>query len=377
MTQYDAIVLGVGGMGSATLYHLARRGHRVLGIEQFSLGHEFGSSHGVTRIIRLAYAEHPSYVPLLRRSYQLWREMEQTAAERLLFITGGLDIGAPESEMVVGSLRSCIEHEIPHQTLDAAEMSRRFPGYRLPSGMVGVYQSDGGFVLPERSIVTHIMAAQSLGAEVHGCERVQSWREAGAGVEVQTDRDVYQASRLIITAGPWAAQAVPALRTLAVPERQVMIWAQPLRPELFAADVFPIFNMAAPEGRYYGFPVYSVPGFKMGKFHHRSEQVDPDHMNRDCDREDEAVLREGIARYFPDANGPTLAMKTCLFTNSPDEHFILDLLPGVPQVSIAAGFSGHGFKFATVIGEIMADFALEGGSPRHDLSLFRLERFIA
>ena len=140
MTFYDAIVLGVGGMGSATLYHLARRGYRVLGIEQFSLGHDLGASHGVTRIIRLAYAEHPSYVPLLRRAYHLWREMEHTAGERLLFITGGLDIGAPESEMVAGSLRSCLEHEIPHQTLDAAEISRRFPGYRLPSGMVGVYQ---------------------------------------------------------------------------------------------------------------------------------------------------------------------------------------------------------------------------------------------
>jgi len=377
MTSYDAIVLGVGGMGSATLYHLARRGYRVLGIEQFSLGHEMGSSHGVTRIIRLAYAEHPSYVPLLRRAYHLWREMEHTAGERLLFITGGLDIGAPEGEMVSGSLRSCLEHEIPHQMLDAAEISHRFPGYRLPAGMVGVYQSDGGFVLPERSIATHVMAAQSFGAEVHGCERVVEWCEIGAGIEVKTDRDTYRAGRLIITAGPWAAQAVPALRPLAVPERQVMIWVQPLRPERFAPDAFPIFNMEAQEGRYYGFPVYGVPGFKMGRFHHRGEHVDPNRMNRDCDREDEAILREGIVRYFPDANGPTLAMKTCLFTNSPDEHFILDTLPGVPQVSIAAGFSGHGFKFATVIGEIMADFALEGGCSRYDLGLFKLERFLS
>ncbi len=374
MNRYQAIVLGVGGMGSAALYHLARRGQRVLGIEQFSLGHDLGSSHGVTRIIRLAYAEHPSYVPLLRRAYELWREVEQIAGERLLFITGGMDIGPPNGTMVTGSLRSCREHGIPHERLDAAEVSRRFPGYRLPPEMVAVYQADGGFVLPERSIVTHINAAQALGAEVHGCERVIEWRAEGDGVEVRTDRDNYRADRLVITAGAWAAEAVPMLKPLAVPERQVMIWTQPLRPERFTPDAFPIFNMQAPEGHYYGFPIYGVPGFKLGRYHHRGEQVDPNRMNRDCDREDEALLRVGIARYFPEANGPTLAMKTCLFTNSPDEHFLLDLHPEFPQVSIATGFSGHGFKFATVIGEIMADFAMEGGCRRLDLSLFRLER---
>jgi sarcosine oxidase len=374
VTQYDAIVLGVGGMGSAALYHLARRGRRVLGIEQFSLGHEFGSSHGVTRIIRLAYAEHPSYVPLLRRSYELWREMEKVAGERLLVITGGLDIGAAEGTMVAGSLQSCREHGIAHEVLDAAEVMRRFPGYRLPPEMTAVYQQDGGFVLPERSIAAHVGAALSLGAEVHGCERVVSWSAEGGGVEVRTDRARYRADRLVIAAGPWAAQSAPVLKSLAMPERQVLIWTQPLRAEAFTPEVFPIFNMETPEGRFYGFPVFSVPGFKLGKYHHRGERTDPDAMYRGFDRADETVLREGIERYFPDANGPTLAMKTCLFTNSPDEHFILDLHPEWPQVAIAAGFSGHGFKFAPVIGEIMADLALEGDCARHDLSLFRLAR---
>jgi sarcosine oxidase len=300
--------------------------------------------------------------------------MEQHAGEPLLLITGGMDIGPADGEMIAGSLQSCREHDIPHETLDAAEVGRRFPGYRLAPEMVAVYQADGGFVLPERSIVTHVVAAQALGAEVHGCERVIEWRAEGSGVEVRTDRDTYRADRLVITAGAWAAHVVPRLKSLAVPERQVMIWTQPRRPELFTPSAFPIFNMEAAEGRIYGFPIYGVPGFKLGKFHHRRELVDPDRMNRECDREDEAVLREAIVRYFPEADGPTLAMKTCLFTNSPDEHFILDLHPDFAQVSIAAGFSGHGFKFAPVIGEIMADFALEGGSRRWDLNLFRLVR---
>jgi sarcosine oxidase len=373
--RYDIIVLGIGGMGSAAAWHAANRGRRVLGLEQFSIPHELGSSHGVTRIIRLAYSEHPSYVPLLRRAYQLWRELEDRAGERLLFVTGGIDAGSSASETITGSLRSCREHDLPHEELDAVEVARRFPGFRLPDDMMAVYQPDGGFVLPERSIVAHAEGARALGAEIHAGERVLGWAAEGSGVQVRTDRATYGADRLVITAGPWAAQSVPVLERLAVPERQVLIWTEPLRPEYFATGAFPIFNMEAAEGRFYGFPVHGVPGFKLGKYHHRLEQTDPDRVDREFHPEDEEVLREAIRRYFPDGGGRTLAMKTCMFTNSPDEHFILDLHPEYPQVSIAAGFSGHGFKFAPVIGEIMADFALEGGCGKWDLSLFRLDRF--
>jgi sarcosine oxidase len=373
--RYDAIVLGIGGMGSAAAYHLAKRGRRVLGIEQFGIPHEFGSSHGVTRIIRLAYSEHPSYVPLLRRAYELWREMERAAGERLLVITGGVDVGAAESETIAGCLRSCREHGIAHEELSPAEMARRFPGYRLPAEMMAVYQPDGGFVLPERSIVTHAAAARALGAEIHEGERVTEWDAEGGGVRVRTDAGEYRADRLVITAGPWAAKVVRGLARLAVPERQVMIWTAMRRPEYFAVGAFPIFNMEAEEGRFYGFPEWAVPGFKLGKYHHRLERTDPDAVDREIHAEDEAVLREAIGRYFPDADGATLATKVCLFTNSPDEHFILDVLPGMPQVSVAAGFSGHGFKFAPVIGEVMADFAMEGGCGRWDLGLFKMGRF--
>jgi sarcosine oxidase len=373
--RYDAIILGIGGMGSATAYHLARRGCKVLGIEQFGIPHEFGSSHGVTRIIRLAYAEHPAYVPLLRRAYALWRELETDAREQLLWITGGFDIGDPECELVRGSLRACREHHLAFELLDARAIAQRHPGYCLPANMVGVYQAEGGYVAPERAILSQVALAEAAGAEIHTRERVLGWSAEAGGVSVRTEHATYAANRLVITAGPWAAQCVPQLRPLAVPERQVLIWTEPREPALFAPEVFPIFNMEAPEGRYYGFPVHGVPGFKFGKYHHLHENVNPDAMDRECHAQDEALLREGVRRYFPAADGPTLAMQTCLFTNSPDEHFVLDLHPEFPQVSIAAGFSGHGFKFAPVIGEIMADFALEGGCAKWDLSLFRLARF--
>jgi sarcosine oxidase len=218
------------------------------------------------------------------------------------------------------------------------------------------------------------MAALELGAEVHGQERLVGWQPKGRGVEVQTDGERYSAGKLVMCAGAWEAQLIPELTGLAVPERQVLAWFQPRHPALFHLARFPVFNMAVEEGRYYGFPVYGIPGFKVGRYHHLAQRVDPDSMDREVHREDEAILRHYTARYFPDAAGPTMSMKTCLFTNTPDEHFILDVHPTLPQVSLAAGFSGHGFKFCSVIGEIMADLAQRGES-RHDLTLFRLGRF--
>lgn len=371
--MYDVIVIGVGGMGSATVYHLASRGASVLGLEQFGIPHDLGSSHGVNRIIRLAYMEDPRYVPLLRRSYKLWQSLEHLSGERLLFITGGIDAGLPESDTIEGSLLSCKTHHLKHEKLDSGELNRRFPGYHLPTDFVAVYQPDGGFVLSERCIVSYVVAAQNLGAEVHGHERVVEWQPEDGGVSVLTDRSSYKAKKLVITAGPWAGAVVPALAKVAVPERQVLLWSQPLQPNFFRLGAFPVFNLETPEGRFYGFPVYGIPGFKIGKYHHRREKVVPEHTDRQCHPEDEEVLREAIRRYFPEANGPTMSLKTCLFTNSPDEHFLIDYHPDYRQVSLAAGFSGHGFKFCSVIGEIMAELTLDGGT-RSDISLFRLDR---
>ena len=374
MTHYDAIVLGVGGMGSAALYHLARRRLRVLGIERYNIPHEMGSSHGLTRIIRLAYYEHPSYVPLLRRAYELWRQLENRVQERLLIVTGSVDASPADGEVFCRSKASCDIHHLPYEILDHHDLNARVPGYRLPAGMMALYQPDGGFLLAERCIVAHVIAAQECGAEVHGQERVLEWEAKGRGVEVHTDRGRYSADKLVICAGAWGSKLVPELAHLAVPERQVLGWFQPTRPALFRPHAFPVFNMAVEEGRYYGFPIYGIPGVKVGRYHHREERVDPDQMDREPHREDEEVLRRFTARYFPEAAGPTMSLKTCLFTNTPDGHFVLDLHPTLPQVCIAAGFSGHGFKFCSIVGEIMADLAQTGRS-RHDLELFRLRRF--
>lgn len=376
MSPYDVIVIGVGGMGSATAYHLARRGQRVLGLERYDVPHEMGSSHGVTRIIRLAYYEHPSYVPLLRRAYTLWRELQQQAGEQLLYITGSIDAGPSGSPVFKDSLRSCELHGLPHEVLTSAELQRRFPAYRLPSDTMALLQPEGGFLLPERCIVAHVTQAQALGAEIHGREQVLGWEATRDGVRVRTDRGTYEAGRLVITAGAWARTLLPELANLAVPERQVLAWLQPSKPELFMPGQFPVFNVLVEEGRYYGFPVFGVPGFKFGRYHHLEEHGDADTIDRTCHPYDEQILRAFASRYFPDGAGPTMMLRACMFTNSPDEHFIIDRLPSFPQVSVFAGCSGHGYKFCSVIGEIMADLAIDGTS-RHDISLFRLGRFAA
>lgn len=371
---YNTIVIGVGGMGSATCYELAKRGQRVLGIERFDIPHDLGSSHGYTRIIRLAYYEHPSYVMLLKRAYELWGEIERVSGERLLYKTGSIDAGPADSWVFKGSFRSVVEHDIAHEVLTGKELNERFPGYRFPHDLMALYQQDGGFLTPERCVVAYVNAASALGAEIHGREAVLGWEPRGDGVRVITDRAEYEADSLVFTAGSWNSQLMPWLRGLAVPERQVLIWVQPERPEYFQLDNFPVFNCLVEEGRYYGFPVFGVPGFKFGKYHHFEEQGEPEMLRREPTRADEEMLREFAARYFPDATGPTMSLKSCMFTNAPDGHFIVDLHPEFPQVSFASACSGHGYKFASVIGEILADLA-QRQSCRHDISLFALSRF--
>ncbi|MEX0865504.1 MAG: N-methyl-L-tryptophan oxidase [Acidimicrobiia bacterium] len=371
--HYDAIVVGVGGMGSAAAHHLAARGRRVLGLERYDIPHTMGSSHGINRIIRMAYFEDSSYVPLLRRAYELWRELELASGERLLVITGGVDAAPEDHPVFTGSLRSCLEHDLEHQVLTGKEVNTRFPGYHLPNDHMAVFQPDGGYVMSERCIVAHVTLAQAHGADVRAREQVVGWEPEGGGVIVVTDRGRYTADRLVVTAGAWSMGLLGRLTGRLVPERQVLAWFQPIRPELYRPDRFPIFNLEVEAGHFYGFPVETIPGFKVGLYHHLREAVDPDRMDREPGPADEAPLREFTSTYFPNAAGPTMTLKTCLFTNSPDEHFIVDLHPEHPQVAVAVGFSGHGFKFSSVVGEILADLAIEG-TTRHDIDLLRWGR---
>jgi sarcosine oxidase len=373
--EFDVIVVGVGGMGSATVAELASRGARVLGLERSGIPHDSGSSHGVNRIIRLAYAEDPRYVPLVKRAYERWQELERRVGEPILVVTGGLDVGEPESEIVSGSLASVRAHDLEHELLDARELMRRYRAFSVPDGVMAVFQPDGGFVLSERAIAAHARVAIDAGAELHGHEPVTGWEAGDGGVTVTTNAGTYQARHLVISAGAWLGKLVPLLATVAVPERQVLLWAQTRRPEWFTPEVLPIFLLDIEGVFYYGFPEYGIPGLKFGRMHHRRQVIDPDEWDRTAiEPEDEAMLRAGLSRYLPEADGPTLTLKTCIFTNTPDEHFIIDRLPGTPTVTVVSPCSGHGFKFASAVGEIAADLALEGGTD-HDIEMFRIDRF--
>jgi sarcosine oxidase len=374
---YDVIVIGVGGMGSATLFECAKRGLRTLGIEQFDIPHELGSSHGLTRIIRLAYFESPAYVPLLVRAYERWRALEDASGERVFHRTGSIDAGWESGRTVRGSLEACAAYSLPHEILTAQQLHARYPGYSLPAGMLAVLQPDGGILEPERCVRVYTDLARRHGADVHTREPVLGWQTAGADeVEVETASRSYRAKRLVITAGAWTRTLVSELRSTAVPERQVVLWTDVDEPDLFAPPRFPVFNLQASRDdseRYYGFPAHGRPGFKIGLYHHRHETGTPEELRRQPDDVDEALLRRGIHAYFPKANGRTIALQTCLFTNTPDRHFILDVHAATPSVAIAAGFSGHGFKFCSVVGEIMADLATRGRSD-YDLTPFRFTR---
>jgi len=372
---FDQIVIGAGGMGSAAIYELARRGQRVLGLEQFGVPHELGSSAGATRIFRFAYFEHPSYVPLMRHSFARWRALEHDFGERLLTVTGGLDIGLPEGRVVRGAKEACREHGLTHEVLRSPEVARRHPAWRLPPELEAVYQPEAGFLPADRAILAHVTLARRLGAQVRENEPVRRWTAVRDRVQVETERSRYEAGALVVAAGAWSGRVLGeyGFQRLAVPERQVVGWFE-TGGGRFAPEAFPVFILDCPEnGVYYGFPERGPgEGFKVGRFHHRRETVDPDAVDRRILPEDEAVLR-WIGRYLAAPMGAPVGFKTCMFVNSPDEHFIVDLLPGHGNVAVAAGFSGHGYKFCSGIGEILADLAMHGATP-HDTALFSLER---
>lgn len=375
-TRYDAIVVGMGAHGSATIHELAARGQRVLGLERADVPTTTGSSGGVNRIIRLAYNEDPRYVPLLRRAYERWRSLEGRWGRQVLVITGGLDIGPPGSSVPEGAIEACRLHDLPHEVLDGRETRARYPGLSIPDHHVAVFQPDAGFVMSEEAIAAHATLALADGAEIHGHEPVIDWEPETDGVVVRTARAEYRASRLVLTAGAWMGQLAAPLRSLAIPERQVLVWSAARRPELYRVGAFPVFILEEESGsEWYGFPEYGIPGVKLGLYHHRREVVDPDSTDwRSIEQEDERILRGGIERFMPEAGGATLSFRSCMFTNTPDEHFILDRYPGYPQVIVASPCSGHGYKFASVIGEVLADMAMDR-PPAFDLSMFRLDRF--
>jgi sarcosine oxidase len=378
MAQFDVVVVGLGATGAAALHWLACRGVRVLGIERLTPGHDQGSSHGESRIIRLGYFEHPSYVPLLRRSYALWRELEAEAKAKLLHITGIVEIGPPGGEVVSGTLAASRLHELPHQVMDAAETMRRFPAFKIPDDYAGVFQPDGGFIAAEAAMAAMLAQAQAAAADIQTGVAVHSVTPRGNDVRIETSAGTIEARTAIVAAGPWLNKLMPDLPAPLRITREVMAWFEPrnLAPfsPPFLAGSFPVFLLESPLGQHYGFPPWRGGLLKIAKHHHRNEAVDPDHVDRVVSAEDEALIRRAVSEYIPAAAGPLRSAKTCLYTMTPDRDFLLDRLPGAPNIVVASPCSGHGFKFAPVVGEILADLATEGGTG-HDIRRFRLGRF--
>jgi sarcosine oxidase len=374
---FDAAVIGLGAMGCAALESLARRGCRVVGIERFAPGHDRGSSHGATRIIRLGYFEHPSYVPLLRAAYPLWRDLEARSGEPLLTVTGIVEIGTAESEVVAGTLRSSRLHGLAHEVLDARSLMARFPAFRLPDDFIGVFQPDGGFLRAEPAVAALLALARNAGAHVRAPERVLAVERRPAGVRIATGRGDIDAACVIVTAGPWLKSLLPELAVPIRVTRQVLGWFAPRQASeaaLFAPGRFPVFLLQNPDGIFYGFPADHAGAIKLAKHYHFDETVDPDRCERNVSAADQAAIRAVAKSHLPGADGRLVAATTCLYTMTPDADFILDRLPGHPRIIVASPCSGHGFKFAPVIGEILADLAISG-TTAHDISRFSLARF--
>ena len=369
-STYDVIIAGLGAMGSATAFHLARRGVRVLGLDRYAPPHTLGSSHGESRIIREAYFEHPVYVPLVQRAFELWRELEQMSGTALILQTGGLMIGRPDSDLVAGARRSAEMHGLAHELLSTSDVRARFPALNPEREMVAVWEPRAGMLFPEACISATLGLAREHGAALQFDEPVQNWVADGDGIRVSTTRAEYRAQQLIVTAGAWVGALLPTLRLPFQIERQVLHWFGVARDaEFFTAKRCPI-HLWQFDGRrfFYGFPDLGS-GVKAA-FHHDGDVTTIEEVRRDVAPEEMEEIRNAVRRFVPGADGPLRASVVCVYTNTPDEHFWIDRHPHCDQVLIASPCSGHGFKFAPVIGEILADM-VQDKVPRFDLQLFR------
>ncbi len=373
---YDTIVVGLGAMGSATLYHLAARGQRVLGLEQFAPGHSLGSSHGDSRIIREQYFEHPLYVPLVQRASELWRELEHKVGSPLMSINGGLMIGTPDGAVVTGTIRSAIDHHLPYEVLSPNEVNARFPAFQLSPELVAVYDPHAGILDPDACNRAHIMAARVIGADVRFQDRVSAWSIDGEGVKVKTPSGEYYAANLVLTTGAWTHDIAPELDLPLVVERQVIFWFDVERSRTeYARDRLPIYLFQnGPDAFCYGFPRL-MRGAKAGIHHGGETATSPEKIRRSASPGEVDALRDALRPILPlIADAPIREAAICLYTNTPDSHFLIDRHPNHPQVLLSSPCSGHGFKFASAVGEDQAQMIVDGAS-KLDLSPIRISRF--
>ena len=364
---YDAIIVGLGAMGSATAFHLAQRGVGVLGLDRFSPPHAFGSSHGETRIIREAYFEHPIYVPMVQHAYSLWRDLEKESGTTLLLETGGVMVGRPDSDLVQGARRSAKLHGLPHEMLIAGEVHERFPALHPDPDMVAVWEPRAGVLFADACITAHLVEARRYGAELRYTESMLSWEPNGNHICVRTSQGEYRARQLIVTAGAWVTAFFPDL-PLRI-ERQVLFWFDDASAsEIFDPQLCPV-HLWQFDGRrfFYGFPDVGN-GVKVA-FHHGGEITSVDAMRREVADSEVQDILFAKRRFLSGTDAELRATTVCMYTNTPDEHFWIDRYPGNSQVLIASACSGHGFKFAPVIGEVLADM-VEGKQPAFDMGLF-------
>ncbi len=376
--RYDAIVVGLGAMGSATLFHLARRGVRVLGLEQFTPGHGLGSSHGDSRIIRETYFEHPLYVPLVQRAHTLWRELEQTAGKSLMTITGGLMIGPADGTVVTGTLESARQHNLPHQILTADQVSERFPAFRLAPHLVSVLDPRAGYLDPEACNTAHLDQARAFGAEARFNEPVVEWTAEADHLQVKTLMGDYETNRLVLACGAWTHEVARGVDLPLAVERQSVFWLEPESADKYYEPTeFPIYAYEFKSGTIcYGFP--RLPrGVKASVMHDGTIVPDPDRVDRVVAPNEVNALRAALRPVLPDlAEAPVRETSVCLFTNTPDHDFVIDFHPRDRRVLISSPCSGHGFKFASAIGELQADLVTTGTTAM-DLTPFRLGRWSA
>jgi len=360
MKTYDVIVLGTGGVGSAAAYQLAKRGARVLGIDQFPGGHDRGSSHGETRVIRQAYFEHADYVPLLLRAYELWRELEAESGVDLLHQVGLLQVGPPDGFVVHGVLEAARLHGLKVDSLTANEVELRFPGFRVPEESVGVFEPAAGYLKVERCVLAHLAAAKMGGAALRLGHAAQSWHADASGVRVTTDEGEFQAAKLVITAGPWAPQLLADLGMRLEVRRKHLYWFPNSESSYRESSGCPTYLYELPRGVYYGFPQIDELGVKVAEHTGGAVVADPATDPRPLDPADLARVEDFLSQYLPGVGRPLKHRAVCFYTMSPDEHFLVDRHPRHENVFFVAGLSGHGFKFTSVLGEVLADLALEG-----------------
>jgi sarcosine oxidase len=369
----EVIVAGLGAHGSSAAYHLASRGASVLGFDRFARGHTLGSSGGLSRIIRLSYYEHPDYVPLLRRAWTLWRELERDSGETLLTETGGLYAGDPGGELVAGALRSARAHQLEHEVLDVAALRARYPLFEWPDGWQAVVERQAGWLAPELSIETHLRLAEEAGATLRFDEPIERWESTADGVRVTTATGTFEAKQLVIAAGAWMSQLAPSLAAELSVERNVLFWFDPTA-ERDAFARLPVYIVQDTDRIFYGFPYIDGQGVKVAGLHF-GDKADPDTVDRTASARDEERVRAWLRRRMPLANGERRDAKVCMYTNTHDANFIVDRLADAPNVVVASACSGHGFKFSSVIGEILADLVLDGAS-RHPIGFLSADRLV-